>query len=66
MIKMSEFITAMTKPANVDYYTIIDKGTPDIRTDQLTVLNLYGSRGVKSWFQSGKKLFIELREETKK
>lgn len=66
MIKMSEFITAMTKPANVDYYTIIGKGTPDIRTDQLTVLNLYGSRGVKSWFQSGKKLFIELREETKK
>lgn len=66
MIKVSEFITAMVKPANVDYYTIIDKGTPDIRTDQLSVLTLWGSRGVKSWFQSGKKLFIELREETKK
>lgn len=66
MIKVSEFITTMTKPANVDYYTIIDQGTPDIRTDQLTVLNMWGSRGIKSWFQSGKKLFIELREETKK
>lgn len=66
MIRMSEFITAMIKPANVNYYIIIDKGTPDIRTDQLTVLNLYGGRGVKIWFQSGKKLFIELREETKK
>lgn len=66
MIKMSEFITTMVKPANVNYYTIIDKGTTDIRTDQLTVLNLYGSRGVKSWFQSGKKLFIELREEINK
>lgn len=66
MIKVSEFITTMTKPANVDYYTIIDHGTPDIRTDQLTVLNMWGNRAVKSWFQSGKKLFIELREETKK
>lgn len=66
MIKVSEFITTMTKPANVDYYTIIDHGQPDIRTDQLTVLNMWGSRGVKSWFQSGKKLFIELREEIKK
>ena len=66
MIKVSEFITTMTKPANVDYYTIIDNGTPDIITDQQTALIRWGSRGVKSWFQSDKKLFIELREETKK
>lgn len=66
MIRLSEFITAMTKPANVDYYTIIDHGTPDILSDQLTAVTKYGSRGIKSWFQSNKKLFIELREETKK
>lgn len=66
MIRLSEFITTMTKPVNVDYYTIIGNGTPDIITDQLTAISKYGSRGIKSWFQSGKKLFIELREETKK
>ena len=65
MIRVSDFITAMTKPANIDYYTIIDHGTPDIRTEELTVLNLYGSRAVKSWFQSGKKLFIELKGDQK-
>ena len=66
MIRMSEFITTMVKPANVDYYTIIDQGKPEIFTDQLSAMERFGSRGVKSWFQSGKKLFIELREETKK
>ena len=66
MIRMSEFITTMVKPANVNYYTIIDYGTPEIFTDQLSAMERFGSRAVKSWFQSGKKLFIELREETKK
>ena len=65
MIRVSEFLTAMVKPANVDYYTIIDKGTPDIITDQQTALIRWGNRAVKSWFQSGKKLFIELKGETK-
>ena len=66
MIKLNEFITTMTKPANVDYYTIIDLGTPDIFIDQLSAMQRHGYRYIKSWFQSGKKLFIELREENKK
>ena len=66
MIRVSEFITSMAKPVSVNYYTIIDHGTPDIITDQLTAITKYGSRGVNRWFQSEKKLFIELREENKK
>ena len=66
MIKVSEFLTTMVKPANVDYYTIINQGTPEIFTDQLSAMERFGNRGVNSWFQSWKKLFIELREETKK
>lgn len=61
MIKVSEMLTRMTKPANVDYYILIDHGIPEIFTDQLSAMERFGSRGVKSWFQSGKKLFAELR-----
>lgn len=61
MIKVYEMLARMTKPANVDYYTLIDHGTPEIFTDQLSAMERFGNRGVKSWFQSGKKLFVELR-----
>lgn len=66
MIRVSEFLTTMVKPVNVDYITFIDNGTPDIITDQQTALIRWGSRAVKSWFQSGKKLFIEVKGDTKK
>ena len=63
MIKVSELLSRMNKPVNVDYYTLIDHGTPEIFTDQLSAMERFGSRGVKNWFQSGKKLFVELRGE---